>query len=40
MKIVLMLFVKSDKHKSVKTVRNVDSLILKLKNGACSNDIP
>ena len=33
MKIVLMLFSDNDVHKSTSIVRNVDSLILKLKNG-------
>ena len=35
-----MLFIKSDEHKSVRIVRSVDSLMLKLKNGACSNETP
>ena len=37
---ILTLFSNNDAHKSIKIVRNVDSLILKLKNGACSNEIP
>ena len=40
MKIVLILFSNNDVHKSIRTVRNVDSLILRLKNGACSNEFP
>jgi len=40
MKTVLILFSNNDVHKSIRTVRNVDSLILRLKNGACSNEIP
>ena len=40
MKTVLMLFANSDVHKSIRIVRNVDSLTLRLKNGACSNEIP
>ncbi len=40
MKIVLILFSNNDVHKSIRIVRNVDSLILRLKNGACSNEIP
>ena len=40
MKIVLTLFSNNDVHKSIRTVRNVDSLILRLKNGACSNETP
>ena len=35
-----MLFSDNDLHKSISIVRKVDSLILKLKNGACSNETP
>src|SRR3989338_738446 len=37
-KTVLILFARSDVHKSEMTLFRVDSLMLKLKNGACSND--
>ena len=39
-KIVLILFSNNDVHKSIRIVRNVDSRTLRLKNGACSNEIP
>src|SRR3970040_1729433 len=39
-KTVLILFARRDAHKSVIILFRVDFLILKLKNGACSNDTP
>lgn len=40
MKIIFMLLSNNDIHKSVNTFRKVEFLILKLKNGACSNETP
>ena len=36
----MILFSNNDVHKSIRIVRNVDSLMLRLKNGACSNEFP